>query len=110
MKLYVIDDTSGGSMFRLFTDADLGTRFKKASGGLKEFALFAIRDSEVLVARLEWYAERRTRLRLTSHRLSASRMRYGRWNMLSRGSGRKSRFRFRENLRLQSDESEQPAA
>lgn len=48
MKLLVLDDTSGGSMFPLFTDGDLAARFMKASGGLQDFVIFAVKSPEML--------------------------------------------------------------
>jgi hypothetical protein len=49
MKLLVLDDNSGGAMFPLFTDADLAARFKKASGGLEDFVILAVKSPEMLV-------------------------------------------------------------
>jgi hypothetical protein len=48
IKLIVLDDSSGGSMFPLFTDSDLAARFKKASGGLDDFVIFAVKDAKML--------------------------------------------------------------
>jgi hypothetical protein len=48
MRLLVIDDTSGGSMFPLFTDGDLAARFKKASGGMDDFVIFAVKDAKIM--------------------------------------------------------------
>jgi hypothetical protein len=48
MKLLVLDDSSGGSMFPLFTDSDLAARFKKASGGLDDFVIFAVKDAGMM--------------------------------------------------------------
>jgi hypothetical protein len=53
MKLLVLDDTSGGSMFPLFTDADLAARYKKKSGGLEDFVIFAVKDPQMMIAGLE---------------------------------------------------------
>jgi hypothetical protein len=39
IKLLVLDDSAGGSMFPLFTDGDLAARFKKASGRLYDFVI-----------------------------------------------------------------------
>ena len=52
MQILVVDDSSGGSMFPLFTDADLGNRFKKASGDLNDFVLFAVKNEEMMLAGL----------------------------------------------------------
>jgi hypothetical protein len=52
MKLLVLDDSSGGSMFPLFTDGDLAARFKKATGGLEDFVIFAVKDPEMMAAGL----------------------------------------------------------
>jgi hypothetical protein len=52
MKLLVLDETSGGAMFPLFTDADLAARFKRASGGLDDFVIFAVKSPEMLAAGL----------------------------------------------------------
>lgn len=52
MKLLLLDDSSGGSMFPLFTDADLASRFKKASGDLQDFVIFAVKDLEMMAAGL----------------------------------------------------------
>ena len=48
IKLFVLDDSSGRSMFPLFTDGDLAARFKKASGGLDDFVIFAVKDAEMM--------------------------------------------------------------
>lgn len=48
IKLLVRDDSSGGSMFPLFTDADLAARFKKASRGLDDFVIFAVKDAGMM--------------------------------------------------------------
>ena len=48
MQLLVLDDTSGGSMFPLFTDGDLAARFKKASGGMEDFVIFPVKSPEML--------------------------------------------------------------
>jgi hypothetical protein len=48
MKLLVLDDSSGGSMFPLFTDGDLAARFKKATGGLEDFVILAVKDPEMM--------------------------------------------------------------
>jgi len=48
MQLLVLDDTSGGSMFPLFTDGDLAARFKKASGGMEDFVIFAVKSPKML--------------------------------------------------------------
>ena len=48
MRLLVLDDMSSGSMFPLFTDSDLAARFKKASGGLQDFVIFAVKSPEML--------------------------------------------------------------
>ncbi|MCA9075829.1 MAG: hypothetical protein KDA93_12400 [Planctomycetaceae bacterium] len=48
IKLLVLDDSSGGSMFPLFTDGDLAARFKKASGGLDDFVIFAVKDATMM--------------------------------------------------------------
>jgi hypothetical protein len=53
IKLLVIDDTSGGSMFPLFTDEDLAARFKKASGGMDDFVIFAVKDARMMAAGLQ---------------------------------------------------------
>lgn len=53
MKLLVLDASSGGSMFPLFTDADLASRFKKASADLKDFVIFAVKDAEMMAAGLQ---------------------------------------------------------
>jgi hypothetical protein len=47
-KLLTLDDTSGGGMFPLFTDGDLAARFKKASGGLDDFVIFAVKDAKMM--------------------------------------------------------------
>lgn len=52
MKLLVLDDSSGGSMFPLFTDGDLAARFKKATGGLEDFVIFAVKDPDMMAAGL----------------------------------------------------------
>ncbi len=49
MRFLVLDDSSGGSMFPLFTDGDLASRFKKASGGLDDFVIFALKTPDDLV-------------------------------------------------------------
>ncbi len=48
IRLLVIDDTSGGSMIPLFTDGDLAARFKKASGGMTDFVIFAVKDAGMM--------------------------------------------------------------
>jgi len=48
-----MDDTSGGSMFPLFTDSDLATRFKKASTGMEDFVIVAVESPEKLAAALQ---------------------------------------------------------
>ena len=53
VKLLTLDDTSGGGMFPLFTDDDLAARFKKASGGMDDFVIFAVKTPEMMAAGLE---------------------------------------------------------
>ncbi|QDU41709.1 hypothetical protein Mal52_01620 [Symmachiella dynata] len=48
IKLLVFDDSSGGSMFPLFTDSDLAARFKKASSGLDDFVILAVKDATMM--------------------------------------------------------------
>lgn len=53
MRLLVLDDSSGGSMFPLFTDSDLASRFKKVTGGLDDFVIIAVKDAKMMAAGLE---------------------------------------------------------
>jgi len=48
IRLLVLPDSSGESMFPLFTDGDLAYRFKEASGGLSDFLIFAVKDATML--------------------------------------------------------------
>jgi len=48
IRLLVLPDSSGGSMFPLFTDGDLASRFKKASGGLDDFVIFMVKDAKMM--------------------------------------------------------------
>ena len=48
MRLLVLDDASGASMFPVFTDGDLAARFKKASGGMADFVILAITSPKML--------------------------------------------------------------
>lgn len=52
MQLLVLDDSTGKSMFPVFTDADLASRFKKATGGLDDFVIFAVKDAAMMSAGL----------------------------------------------------------
>ena len=48
MHFLSLDDTSGGGMFPVFTDGDLAARFKKASGGMEDYVIFALKTPEML--------------------------------------------------------------
>lgn len=48
MRFLSLDDTSGGGMFPVFTDGDLAARFRKASGGMEDYVIFALKSPEML--------------------------------------------------------------
>lgn len=52
MKFLVLDDKTGGTTFPLFTDGDLASRFKKASGGMEDMRIVEVSSPEMLAGSL----------------------------------------------------------
>lgn len=52
MKFLVLDDKTGGTTFPLFTDGDLASRFKKASGGMEDMRIVEVSTPEMLAGSL----------------------------------------------------------
>jgi len=53
IEFLVLDDKSGGTTLPLFTDGDLASRFKKASGGMDDMTIVAATSPKMLASLLK---------------------------------------------------------
>lgn len=53
VKVFVIDDQTGGTTVPIFSDGDLAARFKKDSGGFDDFLTLKVPSPDMLVSVLK---------------------------------------------------------